>query len=167
MGIDTTGYKIVLVLHLVSVIVGFGGIFLNLAYGLQARARRGAEGMAIAESIYNVSRKWTEWFIYAVPVFGIALVMMSDDFFQFSDTWISASFVVYIVAVGLLHGLQFPNLKKMNVLMAELAQGGAGGPGGEKAAELEKRGKRAAVVGGAFNLLIVVAICLMVFRPGS
>ncbi len=160
------GYKIVLVLHLLAAMVGFGGIFLNVAYGLQARARAGREGTAIAEALYNVSRKWTEYFIYAVPILGIALVMMSDDTIKFSDLWISASLAVYIVALGVLHALQFPNIKKMNVLMAELADSGARVSGStDLVAELERRGKRSAFVGGLFNLLVVAAVCLMVFQP--
>jgi uncharacterized membrane protein len=160
------GYKIVLVLHLLAVMVGFGGLFLNAAYGLQARARSGREGLAIAEALYNVSRKWTEYFIYAVPILGIALVMMSEDTIKFSDMWVSASFVVYIVALGVLHGLQFPNIKRMNQMMAELAaaEGRASGSTDVRA-ELERRGKRSAVVGGIFNLLIVAAVVLMVFKP--
>jgi uncharacterized membrane protein len=160
------GYKIVLVLHILAVMVGFGGLFLNVAYGLQARARQGREGMAIAESLYNVSRKWTEWFIYAVPILGIALVMMSEDAIKFSDLWISASLGVYIVALGVLHALQFPNMKKMNLLMAELAGSGGRASGStDLVAELERRGQRSAVVGGLFNVLVVVAVCLMVFQP--
>ncbi len=160
------GYKIVLVLHILAVMVGFGGLFLNAAYGLQARARQGREGMAIAESLYNVSRKWTEWFIYAVPILGIALVMMSEDTIKFSDLWISASLGVYIVALGVLHALQFPNMKKMNLLMAELAGSGGRASGStDLVAELERRGKRSAVVGGLFNVLVIAAVCLMVFQP--
>jgi hypothetical protein len=160
------GYKIVLVLHLLAAMVGFGGIFLNVAYGLQARARQGREGTAIAEALYNVSRKWTEYFIYAVPILGIALVMMSKDTIKFSDLWVSASLAVYIVALGVLHALQFPNIKKMNLLMAELADSGARASGStDLVAELERRGKRSAFVGGLFNLLVVAAVCLMVFKP--
>ena len=160
------GYKIVLVLHILAVMVGFGGLFLNAAYGLQARARQGPGGLAIAEALYNVSRKWTEWFIYAVPILGIALVMMSEDTIKFSDLWVSASLGVYIVALGVLHALQFPNIKKMNLLMAELAGSGGRASGStDLVAELERRGKRSAFVGGLFNVLVVVAVCLMVFQP--
>ncbi len=92
--------------------------------------------------------------------------MMSDDTIKFSDLWISASLAVYIVALGVLHALQFPNIKKMNVLMAELADSGARVSGStDLVAELERRGKRSAFVGGLFNLLVVAAVCLMVFQP--
>lgn len=160
------GYKVVLVLHILAVMVGFGGIFLNTAYGLQARARQGREGMAISEALYNVSRKWTEYFIYAVPILGIALVMMSDDTIKFSDLWVSASLGIYVVALAVLHALQFPNIKKMNLLMAELAGSGGRASGStDLVAELERRGKRSAFVGGVFNVLVVAAVCLMVFKP--
>ena len=165
-------YKVVLVLHLLSVIIGFGTVFLAGVYGAKAKARRGREGMAIAEAAYDVNANWAEWFIYAVPVTGIILILISDDVWKFSQSWISFSLLIYIVALGIVHGAHLPNIRKMNALMAELVAGPppgeTGGPGGPppQAAELEQRGKRAGMLGGILNLLVVAAVVLMVFKPG-
>ncbi len=41
MGIDSTAYKIVFVLHLMTAIAGFGGVLWNGVYGAQAKQRQG------------------------------------------------------------------------------------------------------------------------------
>jgi hypothetical protein len=171
MGPDSGVYKVVLVLHLMSAIVGFGGLALNGFYGAAAAARRGRDGAAIGEAV-NKGYAFAEWPIYAVPVFGIVLVLLSDDIFKFSQVWISASFVLYIVAIGLLHGLHLPTVRRINALLAELATGAGGGRGSgdggapPQVAELDTLGAKAGMVGGALNLIGVVIVILMVFKPG-
>ena len=72
MGIDSGTYKLFLVLHILSAIIGFGAVFLNAIYGQQARARKGREGLAISQANFLVSSIGM-YFIYAVFVFGILL----------------------------------------------------------------------------------------------
>ncbi|MFP5318239.1 MAG: DUF2269 family protein [Acidimicrobiia bacterium] len=169
MGVNSGLYKFLLVLHLLAVIAGFGPTILAPAFGAQAKARKGREGLAIAEATFDVLSKYAEWIIYSVPILGILLVLVSDDAWQFSDTWISLSFLLYIVALGLVHAVHFKNLKRMNVLMAELAAGpppGAGGGGPPpQVAELEQRGKQVAMVGMILNLILVTIVVLMVWKP--
>jgi uncharacterized membrane protein len=148
-------------------IVGLGTVFLNGLYGAQANARRGPEGFAIAQANLKVTNV-AQWFIYAIPIFGIALVFMSDDIIEFDQTWIWLSLVLYVVALGISHGLLFPAVKRMHVLMAEMINGpppAAGPP--LQAAEMERLGKRVAAAGLVLNLLVVVLIVLMVVKPGG
>ena len=156
-----------LVLHILTVVIGLGTVFLNGVYGAQIKARRGPEGLAIAEANLTVT-KLAEWFIYAIPIFGIALVFMSDDVIKFDETWVWLSLLLYIVAIGLSHGLLLPSVKRMHVLMKEMLAGPPpeGGPP-PQAAEMEKLGKKVGAVGATLNLLVVVIIVLMVFKPGS
>ncbi|MFM8304706.1 MAG: DUF2269 family protein [Actinomycetota bacterium] len=167
---DSDGYKIVLVLHILTVVVGLGAVMLNGLYGAQAKARRGPEGLAIAEANFKVT-KIAEYFIYAIPVFGIALVAMSDDRFTFEQTWIWLSILLYVVALGISHGVMIPSTKKMLVAMREMAGGppaGAPSTGGPppQAAQLEALGKRLGTGGMVLNLITVVIIVLMVWQPG-
>ena len=74
----STAYKIVLVLHILAAILGFGSVMLNGVYASEVRRRPGPEGAAIADANYRVSFGVAMWFIYAVTVLGIALVGMSD-----------------------------------------------------------------------------------------
>ena len=175
--IDGDAYKIVLTLHILTVVVGIGAVMLNGLYGAQAKARKGPEGLAIAQANFHVS-KVAEKVIYLIPLFGIGLVFMSDDVYKFDQTWIWLSIVLYIVALGISHGVVIPTAKRMQVLMGELnAMGpppgaaaggpppGAGGPP-PQVVEMEALGKKIGAGGMALNLLTVVLIALMVFKPG-
>ena len=167
MGIDGDWYNLVLLLHLVSVVVGFGPLTLNGLYGAQAKKRRGVEGAAIGEANFAVSMV-AEKAVYLVPVFGIFLILLSDDAWSFSDLWISLSFLLYIVGLGLSHAVMIPSSRRMNALARELATPGAPAPAGgppPQVAEMEAIGKRLATVGGILNLLLVVLIALMVWKP--
>jgi uncharacterized membrane protein len=177
--IGSDGYKIVLILHILTVVVGIGAVMLNGIYGAQAKARRGPEGLAIVEANVKVS-EIANYFIYAIPVFGIALVFMSKtgdvEVFKFSQTWIWLSILLYLVAMGISHGVMFPTAKKMTGLMEELnAMGpppaggpppGAGGPP-PQVAQIEALGKKIGTGGMALNLITVVIIVLMVWKPGA
>jgi len=168
-GLNSGIYKLLLVLHILAAIIGFGSVFLAGVFASKAQARGGREGLAVTEVLVDVAEHWSEWFIYAVPLLGIGLILVSDDAWKFSQTWISMSFLLYIIALGLSHGVHFPNLKRMNALGAELVAGGpapAGGGPPPQVAELEARGKRAGAVGAALNLLMVAILFLMIWKPG-
>lgn len=171
MGVNSGLYKFLQVLHILSAIVGFGGVMLNGLYGAQAKARRGREGLAIAEANLFVSGRVAELFIYGVFVFGVLLVVVSDGARSFGDLWIGLSMGLYVLALGLSHGLLLPNVKRMTALMGELAdmgppppQGATAGPP-PQALELERRGKTVAAVGAVLNLAVVVILALMVWKP--
>jgi uncharacterized membrane protein len=164
-----TLYGIVLLLHILAAIVGFGPTFVYPLYGAASKRRQGPDGEALlAETIHIAGI--TEFAIYAVPVFGILLVLLSDDALSFGDPWISAAFVLYFVAIAISRGLHVPNLKAMNALQKQLvAMGpppaGATGPP-PQVAELEERGRRAGMYGGMLHTLLLVILYLMVFKPG-
>lgn len=168
MGPGSTGYKIVFVLHILSLIFGFGPFVLNGLYGAQAKKRPGAGGLAIGEATFAVGLV-AEKIIYTVPLWGIGLVFMSDDVWSFSQLWVWLSLVLYIVAVGISHAVMKPSAKRMNVLAAELANAGgppAGGPP-PQVVEMEGIGKKLAAGGTVLNLLLLTILVLMVFKPGG
>jgi uncharacterized membrane protein len=167
-GLNSGIYKFLLVLHLIAVVVGFGSVMLNGVYAARAKREGGREGVAIAEANTFVSDKVAELFIYAVPILGILLIVTSDEVWKFDQKWISFSFLLYIIGIALSHAVLRPTVKKLNALTAELAAAGpmpsAGGPPPE-VAEVEALGKRAGAVGAVLNVIIVVVIALMVWKP--
>jgi uncharacterized membrane protein len=172
MNLDFDGgiYNLLLFLHLVAVVVGFGTVMLNGLYAARAKRAGGREGVAIAEANTFVSEKVAEPFIYAVFVLGILLVLVGDEVWEWDQAWINISMLLYIVGIGLSHGLLRPSVRRMNALTAQLAAGGpslaaAGAP--PEVAEVEALEKRIAAVGMALNLLVVVIIALMVWKPGA
>jgi hypothetical protein len=161
-------YKATLVLHILCAIIGFGAVFLNGLYGNEMKKRRGPESLAIYEANYKVS-KVGEYFIYAVFLLGLALVGMANKEWKFSQTWVWLAIALYIVALGISHGVLFPAVKRMGVLMREMiAAGPPATPGPPpQAAEMEALGKRLAAAGATLNVMLVIIIVLMVFKPGA
>lgn len=170
MGTDSGIYKTLLVLHILSAIVGLGAVMLNGLYGNEAKKRRGSEGLAITDATVSVGRV-AEMFIYAIFVFGVLLVVTSDDTWSFGDLWVSLSMGLFVVAVGLSHGLLQPTVRRMRGLMAELVDAGPPPPQGAtagpppQALELEQRGKTVAAAGAALNLIVVAILALMIWKP--
>jgi uncharacterized membrane protein len=162
--------KVLLFLHLLCVIVGIGGVMLNGVYGIQAKKRPGPGGLAITEANETVN-KIAEAFVYGIPVFGVWLVARIDGY-DFSQTWVWLALVLYFTAIAIVHAVMLPNVKKMISLQRELVAAGpppAGAPAGgppPQVAELEQRGKTLATFGPVLNILAVVILFLMVFKPG-
>ncbi len=161
-------YNIVKVLHILCAIVGFGAVTLNGLYGAQAKARGGAEAAAIGQAVYRVSTVG-EYFIYAVFVLGLALVAMGNNLFDFGQTWVWLSMALYITGLDLSHGVLRPRVRRMNALLVELAgspgSGGTGPP--PQAVELDALAKQVAGTEMVLNLLLVVILVFMVFKPGG
>ena len=160
-------YKIVLVLHILCAIVGFGAVFLNSIYGQQAKARRGREGLAISQANLLVSEVGT-YFIYAVFVFGILLVLIGDNVFDFGQTWIWLSMLLFLASLVVSHGMLLPTVRRMQALMEEMIATGPSQTGPPpQAAEMEQLGKRIGIIGPALDLTMIVILVLMVFKPGG
>jgi uncharacterized membrane protein len=163
---DSGLYKTLLVLHILTAIVGLGAVMLNGIYAAQAQKRPGPGGRAVSEANFAVS-KIGEYFIYAIPVFGILLVPASDKAFKFSQAWIWLAMLLYVVAIGISHSILIPGHKKTNALLAEIesSPASAGGPP-PQSVELQAIGKRMAAAGGALNVFVVIFLYLMIFKPG-
>jgi hypothetical protein len=177
---NDTGYRILLVLHILCAIIGFGAVYLNALYGQQIRKRRGAEGIAIYEANFFVTGIG-QYFIYAVFVFGFILVAASNAW-KFSQTWVWLAMTFYVIALGVSHGILLPAVRRMGVLMKELAAAGpppsnpeagsapAGPPPGgppPQVAELGTLGQRVGVTGAFLDIMVIVILALMVWKPGA
>jgi uncharacterized membrane protein len=132
MGLDGTFYKILVFLHVVCVIAGFGSVGWNALH--VARARRSDRGGADPVDFNAGVSRVAEFVIYAVFILGILAVATSDKAWKFSQSWLSASMALYIVDIGILHGLIRTSQKKYRQVEAQLA--GATGTGGERPAEV-------------------------------
>ena len=170
MGLDSGIYKLLLVLHIFCAIVGFGAVYLNALYGRQIQKRQGREGLAIYEANFRVSAIG-QYFIYGVFVFGFLLVLTSDEAWEFSQTWIWLSMALFIVGIGVSLGVLLPAVKRMGVLMRELVDAGppaAGAPPGPppQVAELQALGPRVGASGAFLDVLMIVILALMVWKPG-
>ncbi len=95
-------------------------------------------------------------------VFGSWLV--SEAGFEFSEAWLSAAYLLWLVAMGLDHGWFLPFNRKVRRRAAELVAAGS-----TDASEVKAMlaAPLAAVIGIGLDLSLIVFLFLMVVRPGS
>jgi uncharacterized membrane protein len=138
--------RAVLVVHVVLAIFLIGPL-VAAANQVAGALRSGA-----TDALRLLSRTITiyGWASLAVAVVGFGLVR--DDV-SFSDGWLLASIVLFVVASILVLGLLAP-------LVRGAADGRSGGTGGSVA-------PRAAAIAGIAGLCYVVIAVLMVWRPGG
>jgi len=151
-------YDVLLLLHLVAVVVGFGGVLLNGLYAAQAKKRPGPGGVAIAEANFFVSNRVAEMAIYLVPLFGFGLIGASDSAWSLSDSWILGALVLYVI--GLLNAKLV--LQPTNRRVIEMMRDGAPDEAAMNAAD-----KRMAAAGGFAHLIFLVIMILMIWKPGA
>lgn len=163
--VGSDAYNIVKVLHILCAIIGFGSVFLASFYYQQARARRGSEGIAIIES-YRLVGKIATYFMVAVLLLGVAMVLMSEDKFSFGDTWILLSLVFLVAAMGMAGALLEPREKRALDLQREIETVGETAAA-TQTAELVRLDKQMTLLGHALNLVVVVILVFMVFKPGT
>jgi len=163
-------YKFFLLLHILSAIIGFGGVMLNGAYAAQARQRPGREGLAIFETNAWITMNIAMYFIYAVFVFGLITALIGKPAVKLSQGWLSAAMALYIVAIAISHAVMIPGTKKMQKLMATLADGPA--PGASRSgpppevAEVHALDRRLGIFGAILSVIVIVILFLMVVKPG-
>jgi hypothetical protein len=159
-----TGFKILLFLHLICVIGGFG----YLAYGgvtLMAGRRRGA-AVGTLEVTLQVG-VLAELLIYGAVVFGIGAVGSSSRLWTFGQTWVWLALALYVVDVGLLHAVIKKGQREYASLAKRLSEAG-GGEG--RPAEVDRIAgleRRIGVGWGSFNVIVLVIVALMVWKPGA
>jgi hypothetical protein len=167
---DDALYGLLLFLHIICAIVGFGAVVLNGVYGAESKKRPGPGGLAIAQANFAVTKSG-EYFIYAVFVFGFLLVLVADeDAIGFGDTWVWLSMLIYLAAIAFSHAWQLPNGKKMIALAEELNSAGPPPEGAQgpppQVAQMEETGKKLAMGGAILNIALLLILYLMIFKPG-
>ncbi|HEY5663538.1 MAG TPA: hypothetical protein VIS05_05835 [Ilumatobacter sp.] len=88
--VDSTGYKLMLLLHLVAAVTAFGPLF------LYPGLRKAGETATIA----TTHMRMTLPALVLVWVFGMGLAGMSDGVFEMSETWLTLAIAVWAVMVA-------------------------------------------------------------------
>lgn len=163
-GIGSDLYNVVLLLHIVAMIVGFGGVLLNGIYAREGQKRPGPGGLAVAEANYAVSMGIAEKFIYAVPFLGVLLVIFGE--WSWGDTWVWLSIVIYVVSLGISHSVVIPNARRINGLLGEMVSAGppVGGPP-PQVVQVAALGKKIGTASMVLHLGLVAILVLMIWKP--
>ena len=170
------GYDILLWIHILTAIVGFGSTFVWPA--LASRSRKLGNpvvSLEVSRMSLDLGHVLTTYFVYAVGVTGLILFGIGPWHTEaVSKTWIGIAILLYAIALTISLGFHLPNLRAMLGLQEELGAMGpppqsagaaAGGPP-PQVLELQERGKRAGMYGGILHLLFALILLDMVFKPG-
>jgi uncharacterized membrane protein len=159
-----TSYDFSVFLHVTAVVVGFGSTFAEsitfpVAMALDKR---------YLPYVHRLQRAINQWF--ASPAL---VVILATGFYQVSkrdwdmgDFWLSGTLTILIVLSALLGGYFIPEDRKLQAMAErDIAASGAGEI--VLSGEYLRRSRREGIVGAITGLLVVVAIYLMVAKPGA
>jgi len=158
-----TSVQIALFLHVTSVVVGLGATFAE-SLTFPVAMRLSARHLPYVHRLQLAINQWL-----ATPALVLILVtgmyMVSEDKLDFGELWISAGFGILIVLGGLLGAYFVPTDRRL----AELAEDeiAAAGEGEVTLSDgYRRRARTEGIVGALTGLLVVLAIFLMVVKPG-
>jgi uncharacterized membrane protein len=171
LGLEGGLYRLLLLLHILTAVVGFGAVVFNGLYRGRARQRGGEDELVLLEENGYITRI-AEYLIYAVFVFGILVVVTSKtsgsssaSYWQFSDSWLSLSMLLYLIEIGLLHGIIHRAEREYRALLVKV-NAGAMADQATEVRHLEQWERRIRIGWAAFDVLFLVILYLMVFTPG-
>ena len=157
-------YTLVLFFHITSAVVAFGATF---AFPIIDMTVRRVDLRALP--VWNEAQNQIGYKLItpgATLVLITGIYMAIDRWKDFGGFWFSAAGVIVIVLLGLGHGFFAPTARKMrDRAKADLAGGAA--ERGQMSAEYEAMARRVALVGTLSSLLVVIALLLMVWKPGA
>jgi uncharacterized membrane protein len=143
-----TGYNVVLFLHILTVIAAFAPAVVHplvdarLGEGDNATTRWFSGAAAANTRMVHLPA------LVLTGLFGVLLIVMSDDVIGFDELWVSLSFLVWIAIAGLVSGMIMPNERRV-------AEG-----------DLDAR-KKVVIGGQVSSVLLLVILYLMIFKPGA
>ena len=149
-------YQVVLIVHLVGAVVGFGASALGTVMLRRAWVEGPDAAAAVRRSFEFASNRLTDIAAYVAGIAGVVAVLV-DDRWDFRQGWVTTAFILYFAWAAIAHGALRPTA-------AKLAEAMDGGP--ERAEDAERLRRRAERWSMLSNLVIVAAIAVMVTKPG-
>jgi hypothetical protein len=126
-------FDIVLLLHVGCVVAGLATLVTSAATAARLRRLLRA-GSPVPESVVRYFRPGVNWagrVMYGIPVFGFALLAMSQGAFALSDGWVMAGLAVFVVVVLLAEGILWPAERRLQVAVSSAAGDGDGDGDGD------------------------------------
>jgi uncharacterized membrane protein len=146
-------YDILVALHVIVAVVGFGAVAISGAYSGPAR-HLDRPGAVEEARRYFGARGWVEAALVAVPVFGFAALGAKGD--GLAHAWVWAAAAVWLVALAAWLRLVRPAERELRAVVAQTPV---------DASVAARAGRRLAWGAGVCDVAFVVALGLMVFQP--
>jgi uncharacterized membrane protein len=164
--IAVTSFDVSLFIHITAVMVGFGATFAE-AIMFPVALRTNIRHLPYVHRLQLAINQWL-----ATPALVLVLAtgfyQVSDRDFELGDFWLSGTLTIVIVIGGLLGAYFIPADRKLAPMIeAEIAAAGDRELTlTDLSDEYQRRARMEGVVGTITGILLVVAVYLMVTKPG-
>lgn len=153
------GYKIVLFLHILAVVVAIGPTFgYGILFSVLPKYPRAAP--ALIEGMRRVDRYLVNPGLVILLIAGIVLMVDSSSIWDGSNFFIVWGFIAIIALFGVQHGFFGPRMAQLQEIADRDLQAGD-----SFSAEFEASSRLIAQVGAAAGLLVVLTVFFMVYKP--
>jgi uncharacterized membrane protein len=164
--VAVTSFDVSLFLHITAVMVGFGSTFAE-AIMFPVALRTNVRYLPYVHRLQLAINQWL-----ASPALLVVLAtgfyQVSDRDFDLGDFWLSATLTIIVVISALLGGYFIPADRKLGPMVeAEIAAAGDRELTlTDLSDEYQRRARMEGIVGTITGILLVVAVYLMVTKPG-
>ncbi len=156
-------YEALLIAHIVGVVVMAFGSGTAMLASLSAGSRPDVNSILRASQLEMLGGRVTSFAAIVVAVLGTWLVIEVEAF-DFEQAWISASYVLWFIAMGIGGGVL---ARHSRGVMAAAEEAQRRGETTNDALVAQFRSPVANIGGTVLGLMYVVFIYLMVVKPGS
>ena len=153
------GYKIVLFLHILAVVLAFGPTF-GYAFFFSVAPQYPRATPAILAGVQKIDKYLITPGMVVLLLAGIGLLSASDGAWEASDVFVSVGFLAIVVLFGLQHGFFQPQTRKAKELAERDLKAGD-----TLSSEFEAVSQRLSKVGKLAGLVVVVTIFFMTYKP--
>lgn len=139
-------YKLFYLLHIAGMVAAFSGAMVSARFQAVGRGDASA-GRSVSSALADLTVKMHMPALAATGLFGIILILLSEDIYEMSQMWISLAFLLWFALLGVMWFLLRP---------AQLAAA----DGDAEAA------KKASMFTGIIHLLFLFMLIDMIWKPG-
>ena len=163
------GYDLVLLAHVLAAVVGL--VALAVAAGSALALKRVlVRGGPVPEALARYYRPGVNWagrVLFLVPVFGVALLLMSGGQWGLSDTWVSGGLAGWALVAVAAEGALWPEERRLQAVVASLAAGehASDDDGSVDVEGASGRCLRTGLTGVGLGAVLVAVGVLMVAKP--
>jgi uncharacterized membrane protein len=152
-------YDVSVFVHVSAVVVGFGATFAE-SIMFPVAMKVGKQHLPYVHRLQlAINQRFASPALLLIIITGI---YQTADRWEFSDFWISATFLIAIILGGLSGAYFIPSDRKLAPMVErDLAAGG------ELSDEYQRQARRQGMFGALAGVLVLLAIFLMVVKPGA
>jgi uncharacterized membrane protein len=161
---DGAAFDIVLLLHVSCAVLGFATVAAAAATARRLRRQAGSTA-PLSEALVRYFQPGVNWAgrtIYGIPVFGFALLAMSQGAYDLGDGWVLGGLALFVAVAVLAEGVMWPAERRLQRTVAAV------GPGLDPTPEAASLRADAVMLERSAILVLVllaVAVVVMVAQP--